>query len=43
VGCRASAAVPPLAPQLLEHSVLSTSPSRIRSGDHVSLGAGNWL
>jgi hypothetical protein len=23
--------------------VLSASPSRIRSGDHVSLGAGNWL
>jgi hypothetical protein len=23
--------------------VLSASPSRIRCGDHVSLGAGNWL
>ncbi len=43
VGCRASATAPSLAPQLLEHLVLSASPSCIRSGDHISLGAGNWL
>jgi hypothetical protein len=43
VGRCASAAVPSLAPQLLEHLIFSASSSRISGGDHVSLGTCNWL